>query len=243
MYATGLLDAMIENESSTPSRLTFYRLLRLWSMCKSKESGERSEEILSRMNILTASTGKGEKLESVSLAYRTYQAAIECWNASAIAQYPGAAQRAVQLLDRFNAQYGFESLDLVESDDDIERRNKDKGFLYASVLRCCADTSLESDKKDALTIAFDIYNRMQDEQLAPAPFTFVLLLQCCHLAPTLDQQRNLSKYVFDTACENGAVSQSVLSSLRRVNLNLFQSYEKQPEHTKNIRAEELKLIN
>ena len=233
LYATRLLDEMIENEYSMPTIITFYRLLRLWSMCKSKESGERAEEILSRMNIHACSSPKFS--DQSDLLIRLHTCAIDCWHASVNAECPGAVKRAALLVERITSQNENLSMfpEQTENDSSLESR-KGIGYLYTSLLRCCAENSLDQDKADALETAFDTYNKILEENIPLTPMMFTLLLQCCSFAPNPQKQRNLSQKVFDSACAHGLASDRLLKVLKQINLNLYQSYTKDPEHSINI---------
>ena len=78
---------------------------------------------------------------------------------------------------------------------------------------------------------------MNSDNIAPSPLTIMLLLLCCRFAPAHEQRINLSRQVFETACEDGIVSKGVLRCLKKVNFNLSRSYnyDKNSEHSANIK--------
>ena len=240
LYATSLLDSMIKHDSSMPAPITYYRLLRLWSMCKSKESGEIAEEILSKMHVqMSSSFSYEDKKNMENLFFQIYQSVLECWKSSLDAQRPGVALRVGLLLDRMSAQRNFDfgSLDMIE-DANKGRKVQDPVHMYNAALKCCAETTLESDKENALKVGFDIFNKMNSENIAPSPLTMMLLLLCCRFAPTHEKRINLSSQVFEAACEDGVVSKGVLRCLKKVNFNLFRSYQYDINSEHSVRVKE-----
>ena len=227
VYATSLLDSMVQRKSSLPNPLTYYRLIRIWKASNSKEAGRRAEEILSRLEMHLAFTG--DRSSARDLDMRLKQSVLECWAVSAAAGEPGAARRASMLLNRVNER-------LARENCNDEKNLRDKGFLYMAVIRACADTVVEADKADALQIAFDMYNMIVEEGISPTPYTFVQLMRCCQLvAPSAhDQVLNLSREVFQAACSNGCVNRYVLFLLRQLNYHLYEAYEKKPEHSVSV---------
>lgn len=217
IYATGLLDSMVENESSLPNLTTFFRILRLWGMSNAKDSGERAEEILSRLNVQACSFPNFSNQIDFSLILRLHADALECWLASVNAEYPGAVKRAGLLVERLKSQQQIQMIDLdkVESDDSTSKKGNERmRNVYINLLKCCAQTRLEQDKADAFEIAFDTYNKILDEDITPTHYMFMLLLQCCKFAPSLQMQRNLSLQVFDSASKLGLASEQMNDFMR-----------------------------
>jgi len=230
IYSMGLLDSMMNRDSSMASAVTYRRLLRLFSLSKSKDAGEKGEEILSRMNTHMAFSSIKEPFEEFYL--RSCQGAVDCWTVSAMAKRQGAAKRATQLLDRVVCHHGIKQIHVDDDVETIENSEVDDYlYLHNAVLRCCAVTALETDKADALRLAFDTYNKMQDNGILPTSYTFSQLLNCCSFASTQDQQLHLSNLVFEAACEAGCVNKHVLFRLKQVNYHLFQTYEQLPGHS------------
>jgi len=146
-FATTLLDSMIQRKSSMPSRETFHYLMRLWmksSDC-TKNAGEKGEELLSRMELLGASTLVSNSTTNTALGVRfvnptflSYEIALECWANSARKGYPGAARSALMLVNRMESQYNTTTTDNFiattttttttggDDDDDAERDGETK---------------------------------------------------------------------------------------------------------------------
>jgi hypothetical protein len=233
IYATNLLGTMMEDGSSMPSPITYYRILRLWSQCKSKDAGEKGEEILSAMNVHKSSYS--DKAEFDEFFFRHYQTAIECWQIASSAHCAGVPRSVLQLLDRMGAQYDIDQYNYIteERNADNDKVFNDQAYVYVAALKCCADTVVEADKADALKVSFDIYKRMEEEKTPLSPYIFVLLMKCCKFAETEENRLSLSKQVFDNACAKGHVSRHFLQTLKQVNFNLFQSYKADIKHSEN----------
>ena len=107
-----------------------------------------------------------------------------------------------------------------------------------AIIRACARTCIDNDKPEALEIAFEAYNNMLEENIALSPYTYVQLLKCCQLVdPSAhDQALKLSREIFQAACFHGLVSRHVMHSLKKINLPLFDAYEKKPEHSINLKS-------
>jgi hypothetical protein len=82
-----IIDAMVQFESSLPTRLTFIFLLQLWVRSGSVVSGDKANEILSRMELISSYN----PLMPFSNAYRL---ALKSWQTSAEAGRPGAVDKA-----------------------------------------------------------------------------------------------------------------------------------------------------
>ncbi len=217
IYAMRLLDSMLGSESSLPQLHTYSRLVRLLSNSMSRDAGKRAEEVLSRMEMQHAFSMGMRSIKDVDLGVKIKQAALECWAVSAAAGLPRAAMSASLLFHRLDERLN------QELGGNPERRQA-KIFFYNAVIKACSETTLQSEKVEALEIAFDMYNRICADQIAPTSLTFVLLLKCCQLLPPSSQDRvmKLSKEIFGEACSNGRVSRHVLFMLRRVNISLVR---------------------
>lgn len=243
-YGTKLLGDMARYESSQPSKFSFNYVLRLWSKSGAQDAGERAEELLSRMEVRAVISKLSKKGGKDGLSFAEvprpdalcYQNAIACWGVSAAKSYPGAASRAMLLLDKMEAQVnpGFESFGADDSrnyllDHIYNEAVRPNRFVFTALISTCACTQLEEDKPEALRVAFDAYNRMVDAGLPPTPDTYAYLLKCCeNLLPHAsqrDQRNELSRTVFDAARENGAVNSKLLLFLREVNPVLYESYQ------------------
>ncbi len=215
IYAMRLLDSMLGSESSLPQLHTYSRLVRLLSNSMSRNAGKRAEEVLSRMEVQRAFSMDMRSIKDVDLGVKIKQAALECWAVSAAAGLPRAAMSASLLFHRLDERLN------QELGGNPERRQA-KIFFYNAVIKACSETTLQNEKVEALEIAFDMYNRICADEIAPTSLTFVLLLKCCQLLPPSSQDRvmKLSKEIFGEACSNGRVSRHVLFMLRRVNNSL-----------------------
>jgi hypothetical protein len=87
---TELLDAMVQYESSLPTRVTFLFVLQMWTKTASQEAGERAEEIMSRMEVVSTYQ---DEIRPFSNAYKL---AFQCWHTSAKAGRIGAVDRAAR---------------------------------------------------------------------------------------------------------------------------------------------------
>ena len=243
-YGTRLLGDMARHESSQPSKFSFNYVLRLWAKSGAEEAGDRAEELLSKMEVRAVVSTTSKKADSVGLSPAelprpdalSYQNAIACWGVSAANSYPGAASRAMRLLDAMEAQVnpGFESFGANDSrnyllDHIYNEAVRPNRYVFTMLIMTCACTQLEEDKSDALRIAFDAYNRMIDAGLTPSSDTYAYLLKCCeNLLPheaQRDQRNELSRTVFDAARDNGAVNSRLLLCLRKCNPVLYESYQ------------------
>lgn len=165
----------------------------------------------------------------------SYRTAIDCWTCSARARQPGAAKRAFMLIQRMQSQ----SLSFPQSTNHKHNDNNDLRptiQTYAAIIATCSKTTLESDKPEALRIAFDAYNAMVDRGDVPTPAVYGLLLSCCALLPASppEPRMHLSRTVFEAACENGRVNRRVLVELRKVNLHLHEAYRHKSEHSMHV---------
>ena len=163
------------------------------------------------------------KISSKDFEFRLkqWQSALDCWSVSASAGRPGAARSAFQFFERLNGRLNHE----LGGPNSSSSKRQNKIFVYNSVLKACSNTIVPSDKSEAMEIAFELYNRLSDENIEPTPSTFVSLLRCCQLLPpaSRDQVMTLSREIFIAACSNGCVSSHVLFLLKLVNRSLVSS--------------------
>ena len=230
IYATTLLDHMMQDKSSSmPYPVTYFRLLRLWSNCHSMDAGEKGEGILSKLNIHKSATVNNSGFDSIF--FRVYLAALECWRASSKAQCPGVPRRVDLLLNRMNAQYEIENIMYETSVNSKEKNMKELTSVYETAIRCCAGTVVQTDKEDALKVAFRIFNKMQDESIPCNAQIYLMLLRCCSFAKSPSEQDSFSRQVFDIVCEENCVNEKILVCLKYVNFELFQSYNEDMKNT------------
>jgi hypothetical protein len=219
-YAMSFLDRMTLHPSSFPDPRTFEYLLDIWADAAMPESGDRADEILSRMSIRQACVGPTFSLQGK----RIYAKALQCWVKSAQVSVPGRAlHRALRILDKMEAASGIRTstpihavggdsyysdaekkiLSLVyEKDDDTEAlQSAYKAGIYICSLCCLED----DDPEAALEAAFDLYNRMIAAGISPDEQIFIHLLSCCaNLVPQdQDRQKILAKTVIAFAGDFG----------------------------------------
>jgi hypothetical protein len=233
LYATELLDTILQEKPALRNSFSCYRVIRLWGATNSKEAGRRGEEILGRLEMSQLINGdpRSDQSSMRDVVLRSKQSTVENWSTSAAAGEPGAAKSASMFLDRMKERLDYE----IGSFD--ERSRRERGFFYIAVIRACAETVLDEDKDHALEIAFSTYNTMVEEEVILTPYVFVQMMKCCQLvAPSSHYQAlKLSKEVFQAACSNGLVNKHVLFLLKQVNYHLFESYKKKPEHSTNVK--------
>jgi hypothetical protein len=227
IYCTQLLDLMLQRQESIPNAFTYYRIIKMWAVTASKEAGDRGEELLSRLNLFSIFTHDKAPFQDIKMKVKG--SVLECWQASANAGRPLAAQRAYNLLCRI---YEEENLDLVHDD---ARGQREKYFLLMKVIGACAHTKLEEDRDNAIDIAVRLHRKMKKEDVPLTPFTYVLLLKCFHGFTTNDEKKMvLSSSLFHQACMDSLVNRHVLNSLKYANPVLFESYQKNPEHSRTF---------
>lgn len=228
VYATELLNTILTTKPSLRNVYSCYRVIRLWGATNSEDAGRKGEEILGKM-ILGILINKDQH-SVTDLLLRAKQSTLENWSIAAAAGSPGAASNAFNLMERMRER-------LIEENINDDRRSKEMAYFYIAVIRACAETVLEQEKEQALDIAFETYNKMIEDDVTLTPFLFVQLMKCCQLASSSshDKAIRLSKEVFQAACMNGLVNRHVLFVLKQVNYHLFESYEKKPEHSANVK--------
>ena len=233
-YATDLLSSMVRHDSSLPTRFTYNYVLRLWAKSGSTDAGEYAEEILSCMEVRTAlcDSSRFSDAEFPKPDALSYQNAMACWGVSALKSRPGAAKRAMLLLDKMEAQcipiHGTRIGEHSANAHVYNEAVRPNRFVFTTLIMASACTQLEADKGDALRIAFDVYNRMIDRGVNPTSETYANLLKCCKsLLPDsqYDQRNQLSQTVFEAARDHGQVNRHVLSCLRDANPVLYDSYQ------------------
>ena len=82
-----VIDAMVQFESSLPTRVTFLFMLQIWSRSGSQDAGDQAEELLSRMETISC-------YNPITPFSNAYKLVLLSWLTSAIAGRPGAVERA-----------------------------------------------------------------------------------------------------------------------------------------------------
>lgn len=229
VYATDLLDIILKTKPSMRNVYSCYRVIRLWGATNSEDAGRKGEEILGKM-IMAILINKDPHIMVSDLLLRAKQSTLENWSVAAAAGAPNAASNAFNLMERIRERS-------FEANTSEERRRKEMAYFYIAVIRACAETVLDHEKEQAIDIAFETYNKMIEDRVTLSPFLFVQLMKCCQLASSSSHGKAimLSKEVFQAACMNGLVNRHVLFVLKQVNYHLFESYEKKPEHSANVK--------
>jgi hypothetical protein len=222
-YATSCLDRMALHPSSFPDARTFEYLLDLWIDAALPESGERADEILSRMSLRQACAGPTFSVQGRWI----YSKALQCWLKSAEASVPGSLHRALRVLDKMEAATGIRTtplsavdsysatekniISLVYEKNDIEEiQSAYKAGIYICSL--CTE-----DPEVALEAAFDLYNRMIAAGILPDEKTFTCLLSCCTNLLPRDRNRReeLAKTVIAFAGDFGINLSELNKQLKR----------------------------
>jgi hypothetical protein len=211
LFATSCVDRMTVHPSSFPDPRTFECLLDIWVDAALTESGERADEILSRMSIRQACAGPTFSLQDKWM----YSKALQCWVISAEASVPGSLRRALRVLEKMEAASGIRSTSLsaVDSYSDTEKNimflvyeksdiEAIQSAYKAGIYICSLCTE---DPEAALEAAFDLYNRMTAAGISPDEKIFTNLLSCCTNLSPHDQKRQeeLAKTVIAFAGDFG----------------------------------------
>ena len=222
--ATFFLDRM--TQTCAPDLRTFELLLQIWAMAKLPESGERADDILSRMNIRQACTGTSDAWSDICRVYSPY---LECWAVSPEVSSAGVLHRALRILDKMEAQSGIQfiplsSLDTVGSKAEKEilglvyeqSGKKSYRMAYNSALKICS--LCQDAPEEAFQAAFAIYNRMISAGVEPDQETFANLFACCFLAGDDDaaeaRRQELASTVIAFASDHGLNTRKMTKKMK-----------------------------
>jgi len=204
-YASGLLESMIDN-GIMPNRTTFHELLKIWYYSGLKEAGRKSSSIISTMKVYSTFH------PNIAPSSTSYALALKSWIVSAAASEKNVSSQSLYLLDRMQCSTEKEEI-CVPTEQHFE-----------AVISACSRNSLGTDKEQAITIAFAVYNQMMDREMIPSSYCFQRLLWVTTFFPDLSKTSSLSETVFNAAIENKRVTNSMLSMLRKVNPSLHEKY-------------------
>jgi hypothetical protein len=125
LYATVLLDTILQKKPALRNSFSCYRVIRLWNVTNSKEAGRRGEEILGRLEMsqLINCDPRSDQSSMRDVVLRSKQSMVENWSTSAAAGEPGAAKSASICLDRMKERLDYE----IGSFD--ERSRRERGYL------------------------------------------------------------------------------------------------------------------
>lgn len=136
---------------------------------------------------------------------RSYTSCIDAWAKSG---EQGAARRAEQILDG-----------MISRDETDDADAKPNVHSANAVCNACAFTKVESDRPEALQIAFRVFDWLDRHQsLEPDSYTYTILLSVCsNLIPRADSETRFAhaKSFFSKCCESGHVNDFVLRKLRQ----------------------------
>ncbi|KAL3785858.1 hypothetical protein HJC23_008746 [Cyclotella cryptica] len=207
---TPLVDAMVQFDSSSPTRVTFLFVLQIWSKSGAVDAGDQAEEILSKMEVITTY----QDMRPFSNAYKLV---LHCWLASAKAGRPGSVERAHRLMEIIEAQAGEHATEILSNDitegtdnifsyfDIFDKTRHDYSKLYQIMLKICANTHRKEDTVHAVDIAFETYGKMKRHGVKPTAKTFALMYSTVqnfiyhHPDHPKDEKRRLLERVVDAA--------------------------------------------
>lgn len=221
IFATELVDILYRMDNQLPLAGTFHHILQLWENSKAFEAPDKAEEILSRLEIRAALHTNRSSFINRS----TYHMVLNCWREASRIR-PGAAQKALRLLEKMDAQASpySASFTLPSEVQDIAANSynedvKPNEDTYLLVLQTCFNSQLASDKEAALTIALDVYSRMSERGIRPSDNVVnTMLIGCKMLAPEDTEKRAaLARTIYDIARDSGLgrkkeVLRSILST-------------------------------
>ncbi|KAL3804992.1 hypothetical protein ACHAWO_001850 [Cyclotella atomus] len=233
-----MIDAMVQFESAMPTRVTFLMMLQIWSRTKSKEAGDRAEELLSRMEALNS-------YNSLMPFSNAYTLVLRNWLTSAEAGRIGAVERAHRLLEIIEAQTG-DANDAAEATsedllttaigiatDKTEEFNEfhiydrsiyDYSKLYPMMLRICATYTGKEDTARAVDIAFQTCEKMMSRRTKPSGKAFELLYTTvdnylrCHPGLPEYEKKKLKDRVFSLAEQNKVSKGELIGRWQQVQL-------------------------
>ena len=136
---------------------------------------------------------------------RSYTTVIDAWAKS---NDRNSARKAEQILIAMQAQY--------ENTNDEETRPNTT--TANAVMNSCAFTKVNSEKSDALRIAFRVFEWLQQQRdISPDSYTYTIMLSVCsNLLPRQDTRTRYShaRNLFLKCRESGHVNDFVLRKLR-----------------------------
>jgi hypothetical protein len=110
---------------------------------------------------------------------------------------------------------------VIQKEDHLPRLHRFLAITHTpfSLLQACAFTKVESDRPEALQIAFRVFDWLdRHPELQPDAYTYTILLSVCsNLIPRADTATRFAhaKSFFTKCCESGHVNDFVLRKLRQ----------------------------
>jgi len=225
-----LYNNMVSHSVSKPDYTTFDTIFGIYRQHKLLEdAGERGEALLSRMEIQYA-TGSNNLVKPDA---RMYGHGIKCWANNHRPSKEKKDSGVVNIASR-----AYDILKKMELQARVNIELQPSEAAYATVINVCSYTTNVDHQPVALGIAFECYNKMISLGLSPNAVTYSCLLKCCASLLTHDpkQRKELSKQVFEAACEQGQVNAVVEASLKKASSVLYRLYQKRATSDKEAHS-------
>ncbi len=193
LYAAG-------NKAIKADSYSYNTVLNAWAKSGLTGAPQRAERILS---IMETKYRNGDV--SLKPNTRTYTTVVDTWAKS---NERNAARKAEEILAAMQSEY---------------ERTKDNGArpntaTANAVMNSCAFTKVDSDKPDALTIAFRAFDWLSSQvDIGPDAYTYTIMLSVCsNLLPRRDTATRYlyAQKLFLKCRESGYVNDFVLRKLR-----------------------------
>jgi hypothetical protein len=231
-YAPVLLQQMAKVGVVPPIHV-FQKILELFSNLKSIESGERAADILSQMQMR-------EIYDPGFIAtMQDYHCVLRCWQQSATAGHPDAAEHANLLLRLMESRSGVQNGVLDPSGGDtsesivsqVYKTNvKPDIVAYHLALQVCSNMQHHPNKERAAHIAWDLHNRLCQVGFEPNEETYSILCSCVRSLLPFDSPKRveIANDILTLAKNNSTVHKS---------LNLFCQLLSSHDATANQKKE------
>jgi hypothetical protein len=223
-YAISLLDRMIE-QGLWPNNDVFDLLFRICIRDDSPSVGEKTEKILRRMELRQVFDS------DLIITANHYKEVMFAWSLSAKRAYPGAAERAEQLLQKMEIRSGVSSGHVfpeVMDGEEVQhpgtsmydRRIIPDAATYSAFLRCCTMVRVEDEKERTMSLIMDVLFRMEAFGIEPSDDVFKFALWSCKNLLT-DPARQVIEgtKIFDLAQKKAKVSRELVKTFRELTDN------------------------
>jgi hypothetical protein len=223
-YAITLLDRMIE-QGLWPNNDVFDLLFRICIRDDSPSVGEKTETILRRMELRQVFDS------DLIVTANHYKEVILAWGLSAKRAFPGAAERADQLLQKMEIRSGVSSGHVfpeVMDGEEVQhpdtsmynRRLIPDAATYSAFLRCCTMVRVDDEKERAMSMIIDVLGRMEAFGIEPSDDVFKFALWSCkNLLKDPARQVIEGTKVFDLAQKKAKVSRELVKTFRELTDN------------------------
>lgn len=188
-----------------PDSYTYNSLINAWAKSGAEGAVYRAEKVFELMNRKYQEGDRNLKPNT-----RTHTSLIDAYAKSG---EPYAAKKAEQILLTMQA--------LFERTLDIEVRPNT--HTANAVMNACAFTKNDSNKTEALDIAFRVFDWISNQtDIHPDAYTFTIMLSVCsNLLPRHDRATRFghASSLFQKCCQSGYVNSYVLSKLKQTITN------------------------